>query len=630
MVSSEHCTLTLRQGAEHARVAVVKEKDRQPVDPPPIIQLKISTMQNRDQHYLQSPYFFMACSLLPATDKSGLPSSTLGATLVGTLVSSLHWLKDPLEKDGRYGAFFIFNDLYAKHEGKFRFQFTLYEMRGDECYYVKSIDSSPFQVYTRREFQGMAASTDLVRSFSVQGVKVRVRREPKALLGKNGPAHDDSRPRRNQPKKPKAIDEDACQPTDSAGFPEHRRRHVRKQRASKKVQSGQRSAAAPTTSYPRTASKDQQPSTAARSRLERTQAPFQKSSIGQHQQNQMAAPMTMARVVSGSRRSFCQQSPMSPSSHCNFSHSPQAATFQYPVFDDRPGNAHAGASIPFQPNSTQSLQDLQIQPESLAFRYSPHTPPQDITAQSFWIPPQSGGTQQSGYQVSLMTCNTGGGLVTPGYVGAGPPARTRTTSTPVFSNYSGATLARFQPYQEFALSAVQHPDVLAGNMPCPTTPIGLMDGNELPWGATGDMFRLLFTAIPEFEDPDQRCWVLQHKNHGKEAWGDVYCFTETEFLPQHIAVMNFKTGDVRGSFFNHVTSCGRNIMDEGRVVGTVNLAGAKCNRRVWNGEEWRSEVVRVCEGEVDRWEVLESVFGILLGDEERKGIKGFGSDSRGR
>ncbi|PBP25314.1 arylamine N-acetyltransferase 1 [Diplocarpon rosae] len=96
-------------------------------------------------------------------------------------------------------------------------------------------------------------------------------------------------------------------------------------------------------------------------------------------------------------------------------------------------------------------------------------------------------------------------------------------------------------------------------------------------------------------------------------------------------VMNFKsTGDVRGSFFNHLAFCGRNIVEEGKVVGTVNLAGAKCKRKIWRGGKWQSDVVGVCESEVDRWEMLESVFGIVLGSEERKGIKGLESELKGR
>ena len=73
---SDHCQLVIRQGPQHARVAVGKEKgtrfevfitlqlklinrpDRKPVDPPPIIQLKISPQWDPGQNYLQSTSLF--------------------------------------------------------------------------------------------------------------------------------------------------------------------------------------------------------------------------------------------------------------------------------------------------------------------------------------------------------------------------------------------------------------------------------------------------------------------------------------------------------------------------------------------------------------------------------------------
>ncbi|EKD20355.1 arylamine N-acetyltransferase 1 [Drepanopeziza brunnea f. sp. 'multigermtubi' MB_m1] len=163
----------------------------------------------------------------------------------------------------------------------------------------------------------------------------------------------------------------------------------------------------------------------------------------------------------------------------------------------------------------------------------------------------------------------------------------------------------------------------------PACPIELADGREVSWGATGNTLRLIYAPIQEFEDPNQRCWILQHRQAGKSEWDDVYCFTETEFLPQDIAVMNFKTtGDVRTSFFNHVAFCGCNVVEEGEVIGKVNLAGGKCKRTVWRGGKWEKEVLGTCESEVERWEILERVFGIVLGDEERKGISGMVSELR--
>ncbi len=66
-------------------------------------------------------------------------------------------------------------------------------------------------------------------------------------------------------------------------------------------------------------------------------------------------------------------------------------------------------------------------------------------------------------------------------------------------------------------------------------------------GATGDKVRVIWRELEEFEIPGEKCWVLQLKE-GIGEWSDVYAFTEIEFLPQDIKVMNFKTTkDVRGA-----------------------------------------------------------------------------------
>jgi hypothetical protein len=132
----------------------------------------------------------MSCSLLG--EDEGVPQGTLGAALAGTLVSSLHRLKD---QDNSDGAFFVFGDLSVKLEGTFRLQFNLYEMRHNECYHIKCIQSNPFPVHSTKNFQGMSESTFWTRTFSDQGVRLRLRKEPRTLLRKRGPAHDDYQPR---------------------------------------------------------------------------------------------------------------------------------------------------------------------------------------------------------------------------------------------------------------------------------------------------------------------------------------------------------------------------------------------------------------------------------------------------
>ncbi|KAI9872139.1 MAG: hypothetical protein M1830_002030 [Pleopsidium flavum] len=180
---SEDYELSIRQGPVRARVAGVKEKDRKPVDPPPIIQLKIKDDSDPAQNYLQSPYYFMCCNLYDASQER--PAQIAPQTaLAGTLVSSLHRLKDVDNSDG---GFFVFGDLSVKVEGDYRLRFSLFEMRKAEVFHIKSIISNPFTVFAAKNFPGMSESTFLSRSFGDQGVRLRIRKEPRTLVKRPAP-----------------------------------------------------------------------------------------------------------------------------------------------------------------------------------------------------------------------------------------------------------------------------------------------------------------------------------------------------------------------------------------------------------------------------------------------------------
>ncbi|EWC44790.1 hypothetical protein DRE_06428 [Drechslerella stenobrocha 248] len=196
---SDDYELYIRQGPERARVAGTKEKDRKPVDPPPIIQLKIRDDSDPQQNYLQSPYYFMCTNLYPASETpkdTGGASSSYNQALAGTLVSSLHRLKDIDNTGSRHeqpadlfvifldGGFFVFGDLSVKVEGQFRLRFSLFEISNNEVHYIKSITSNPFTVYPMKNFPGMSESTFLSRSFGDQGVRLRIRKEPRTLVRK--------------------------------------------------------------------------------------------------------------------------------------------------------------------------------------------------------------------------------------------------------------------------------------------------------------------------------------------------------------------------------------------------------------------------------------------------------------
>lgn len=159
----------------------------------------------------------------------------------------------------------------------------------------------------------------------------------------------------------------------------------------------------------------------------------------------------------------------------------------------------------------------------------------------------------------------------------------------------------------------------------PTAPVKLEDGNEISWGVTRDKIRVLWKGIDEYETPGEKCWVLQHKREKGQEWDDVYCFGENEFTQDDIGVMNWKTArDVRGSFFNHMVLCVKNILEGEDVAGTVIMTDGTVKRRI----RGKNEVLRECTSEVDRWEALEEYFDIVLGKQERVGIKGMVTELR--
>ncbi|KAL1868818.1 hypothetical protein Plec18167_008123 [Paecilomyces lecythidis] len=171
--------LTIRQQPDRARMTGNKEKERKPIDPPPIVQLKIRQGNYYlAQNYLQNPHYFMCVSLYDAAE--GHPSPIRPSTaLAGTLVSSLHRLKDV---DNTDGGFFIFGNLFIKLEGEFRIRFTLFEMRNDIVVSLESVISDRFTVCSPKYFPGMAESTFLSRLFADQGVKLRIRKGSRKIM----------------------------------------------------------------------------------------------------------------------------------------------------------------------------------------------------------------------------------------------------------------------------------------------------------------------------------------------------------------------------------------------------------------------------------------------------------------
>jgi hypothetical protein len=132
------------------------------------------------QNFLQNPYLIMSCQLIKANDDDKDTTPPVSNALLGTIVSSLYSLKDT---DNSVGGFFVFGDLSVKCEGTYRLEFTLFELKMPDkwCWYLASVRSDPFTVYAQKYFPGMAESTFLTRSFSDQGVRLRLRKDSRSI-----------------------------------------------------------------------------------------------------------------------------------------------------------------------------------------------------------------------------------------------------------------------------------------------------------------------------------------------------------------------------------------------------------------------------------------------------------------
>ncbi|KAH5425278.1 hypothetical protein HBI88_082290 [Parastagonospora nodorum] len=209
------CKLVVRQQPYEALVSIEgKEKSRKPIDPPPIVELQVNNPSDPGRQWLQSPYFFVVVDLIEnGRSKRREPDAMIGP-LTGTLTSSLHRLKD---SDNIDKGFTVFADVSVTLVGTFRLRFSLFELQrnGTMSMFLASVDSEEFNVVAAKDFKGMAESSVLSRSFSDQGVRLRLRKEPRGLSGnkrKHGAAaseEKDKPDRQNQTSDPSSYDEES-------------------------------------------------------------------------------------------------------------------------------------------------------------------------------------------------------------------------------------------------------------------------------------------------------------------------------------------------------------------------------------------------------------------------------------
>ncbi|KAI5800374.1 velvet factor-domain-containing protein [Peziza echinospora] len=185
--------LKVLQQPQRARACGMGAKshaDRRPVDPPPVVELKIfSGEEKSDITFSHNSNFFLFETLeqaRPIAQGRGMPSPAPAPVLTGVPVSGMAYLDRP-----NPAGYFIFPDLSVRHEGKYRLRFSLFEETKDRDEMVPQregeprefaaqrveVKSMPFTVFSAKKFPGLAESTALSRIVAEQGCRVRIRRD---------------------------------------------------------------------------------------------------------------------------------------------------------------------------------------------------------------------------------------------------------------------------------------------------------------------------------------------------------------------------------------------------------------------------------------------------------------------
>ncbi|KAK8200906.1 hypothetical protein M8818_006224 [Zalaria obscura] len=203
--------LKVLQQPERARACGAGAKssaDRRPVDPPPIVELRIFEGEGfeKDITFQLNANYFLFATLEQAREiaHGRVDPQRNAPVLTGTPVAGMVYLDRPSP-----AGYFIFPDLSVRHEGKYRLSFSLYEElkedkdddpADDNSMKAPGVDnhvthrlevrSVPFTVFSAKKFPGLSTSTNLSRTVAEQGCRVRIRRDVRMRRRDKGSGKD--------------------------------------------------------------------------------------------------------------------------------------------------------------------------------------------------------------------------------------------------------------------------------------------------------------------------------------------------------------------------------------------------------------------------------------------------------
>jgi len=143
----------------------------------------------------------------------------------------------------------------------------------------------------------------------------------------------------------------------------------------------------------------------------------------------------------------------------------------------------------------------------------------------------------------------------------------------------------------------------------------------------------------------EKLWIYQFRNLSNDAtaapeeaeWHACFAFTETEFLPQDLEVMNAYTSRDERCFLAASVLVVRFLRRQGDAESTGGPGGSAATQaaeiygkrmlvnhqvKEYLVETGKTTVVRTCKSEEERVEALRELLGIELTEEEVAGVKG--------
>ncbi|KAF2832952.1 arylamine N-acetyltransferase 2 [Ophiobolus disseminans] len=268
--------------------------------------------------------------------------------------------------------------------------------------------------------------------------------------------------------------------------------------------------------------------------------------------------------------------------------------------------------------------------ENLWLHYS-HTHTNNIKPQDTYTSIVTNGRGRGGYcfQVSIFFNHMLRGLGFPAYL-APVRIRHRLDGVPQ-GDYSGwvhlVNLTTLSDGTKWAL------DVGFGG-DGPTAPIQLIhDRKQTNMGS--QEIRLWHDWIPAqlHRTEETKLWVYQYRNGPEQVWNSFYAFSEAEAIEADFHNLNWYTGSHPESFqtFTCIIVYFLRRVKEGAEKGDQEIYGKRMlvNGAVKENLGGKTKVVEDCKTEEQRIQALQKWFGMSFTEEEKAGIRGWGTELRG-